>query len=72
MPPATYHWSWEEVSPMATAEPVVLDASEVEDEKELEGAEPIVIRAPGLPKLPPLTVEQAQELWEELSQVLAS
>jgi hypothetical protein len=56
---------------MATAEPMVLDASEVEDEKELEGAEPIVIRAPGLPKLPPLTVEQAQELWEELSQVLA-
>jgi hypothetical protein len=57
---------------MATAEPVVLDASEVEDEKELEGAVPIVIRAPGLPKLPPLTVEQAQELWEELSQILAS
>jgi hypothetical protein len=57
---------------MATAEPMVLDASEVEDEKELGGAEPIVIRAPGLPKLPPLTVEQAQELWEELSQILAS
>jgi hypothetical protein len=57
---------------MATAEPMVLDASEVEDEKELEGAEPIVIRAPGLPKPPPLTVEQAEELWEELSQILAS
>jgi hypothetical protein len=56
---------------MATAEPVVLDATEVEDEKELEGTEPIVIRAQGLPKLPPLTVEQAQELWEELSQILA-
>ena len=59
---------------MAVTESVVLDASDVEDEKytEREGAEPIVIRASGLPKLPPLTVEQAQELWEELSQILAS
>lgn len=56
---------------MAVTEPVVLDAGDVEDEMELEGPEPIVIRAQGLPKLPPLTVEQAQELWEELSQILA-
>ncbi len=54
---------------MTTAEPEVLEVSGAEDAKseEREGAEPITIRTPGLPKLPPLTVEQA----EELSQILA-
>jgi hypothetical protein len=58
---------------MATAEPAVLDVNGTEDakNKEREDAEPITVRAPGLPKLPPLTLEQAQELWEELAQILA-
>jgi len=57
----------------AAARQVAHRPSDVEDanNEEREGAEPITIRAPGLPKLPPLTVEQAQELWEELSQILA-
>jgi hypothetical protein len=55
---------------MAPVEPVVSGAKDAEDE-EREGAEPITIRSPALPELPPLTIEQAQELWEELSQILA-
>ena len=58
---------------MATAEPAILDVADAEDAKKQQPdrAEPITVRAPGLPKLPPLTVEQAEELWEELSQILA-